>query len=205
MRNDSPNLQVPVGRRFERWIVLDHPAVRTLRGWWWLCRCDCGTERAVRPHHLRGGESRSCGCLQREIAKNNTGQPTHGLSKAPAYRAWAQAKQCCHNPNNPAWPYYGGRGISMALEWREDFTAFYEDVGPRPSSEYRFGRIDNEGDYEPGNVEWRLLRARQSIKRFRKSHLERRSEWLKRMRAKPEPEPGSRRGWWFWRGRRRPQ
>jgi hypothetical protein len=154
--------------------------------------------------------------LQREIVKNNAGRLTHGLSKTPAYKAWAQAKQRCHNPNHPLWPNYGGRGISMAPEWRDDVVAFYDEVGPRPSPEHSLGRIDNDGNYEPGNVEWQLPEVQQNNKRPRKSYRERRSDWWEQVSARPaskeppkEPpkpgEPENRRGWWFWRGRWRPK
>lgn len=81
---------------------------------------------------------------------------SHGMHRTPEYRAWEAAVQRCHNKNNPRYKGYGGRGITMNKEWRSSFTAFYKHVGPRPSKKHSLDRIDNEKNYEPGNVEWAL-------------------------------------------------
>lgn len=78
----------------------------------------------------------------------------HGLCYTPEYRAWAEAIRRCENPRNPGFANYGGRGIKMAPEWRHDFAAFFAHIGPRPGSLYTLDRIDNGGNYEPGNVRW---------------------------------------------------
>ncbi len=70
------------------------------------------------------------------------------------YRAWASMKQRCHNPRTPAYPNYGGRGIEVCQSWRDSFEAFLADVGLRPSPKHSLDRIDNDGNYEPGNVRW---------------------------------------------------
>jgi hypothetical protein len=77
-----------------------------------------------------------------------------GWSKDPEYMAWANAKQRCTNPNNPAWEQYGGRGITMCKEWQTDFKAFLRHIGLRPVPSYSLDRRDNDGNYEPGNVRW---------------------------------------------------
>jgi hypothetical protein len=62
-------------------------------------------------------------------------------------------KQRCCNPNNPGYEYYGGRGITVCKNWRENFEIFYADVGDPPDN-LSFDRIDNNGNYEPGNWRW---------------------------------------------------
>lgn len=62
----------------------------------------------------------------------------------------------CHSPSSKSFADYGGRGISVCPQWRgrEGFIQFVRDAGPRPSRDYQIDRIDNDGNYEPGNVRW---------------------------------------------------
>lgn len=70
------------------------------------------------------------------------------------YGIWAGIIKRCENRNNHAYPRYGGRGIGICAEWRHDFPAFLAHVGPRPSPVHSVDRINNDGNYEPGNVRW---------------------------------------------------
>lgn len=72
------------------------------------------------------------------------------------WRAWSGMKNRCLNPRNKRYPYYGGRGITVCARWRASFEAFLEDVGEPPSPKHTLGRIDNDANYEPGNVRWEL-------------------------------------------------
>jgi len=99
-------------------------------------------------------------------AKGRQGfQKTHGLGKAPEYAIWNGMKQRCYNPNVQSYPRYGGAGVTICDEWREDFTAFYRDMGPRPSPQHSIERRDNSKGYEPSNCHWATLDEQANNKR----------------------------------------
>lgn len=140
-----------VGERYGRWTVLDVALGEDGKGRY-VVRCDCGTERSVSGYTIRSGRSRSCGCLQRELAAERG--RTHGLTGSPEYVSWSSMKARCLNPKNDNYSRYGGRGITVCNEWRDSFEAFLAAVGPKPSPHHTLDRIDVDGNYEPGNVRW---------------------------------------------------
>lgn len=117
----------------------------------WECECDCGAEVTVSSNHLRRKAVLSCGCHRREM------NMTHGLDvggEHPLRSVWRNMKARCANSNSASFELYGGRGIKVCEQWLNNFAAFVADVGPRPSSTHSLDRIDNDGNYEPGNVRW---------------------------------------------------
>ena len=99
----------------------------------------------------------------------------HGGRHTSEYTIWCGIKSRCLNELSPAYHHYGGRGITVCESWRADFSAFMADMGPRPSVHHEVDRIDNDGNYEPGNCRW-VTRAENVNNRRNSAYVEWRGE-----------------------------
>lgn len=155
--------------RFGRLTVLGFAGKRG-RKLYWLCRCDCGTSKEIHGDHLKAGRTRSCGCLNREAQRQSFGKhhgaPADKSQRHPLYSTWCNMKARCYNPSVDAYPYYGGRGIVVADEWRDDFARFAADMGPKPSPGHSIDRINPDGHYGPGNCRWATKSEQSANRRF---------------------------------------
>lgn len=130
-------------------LTLLHP---TKSESFWLCRCDCGVEKEFQVAHVRTGNSKSCGCMRLQLMRE--GNTIHGMSRTIEYSIWGGMIDRCYNPNSGNYRHWGDRGIVVCDRWRDSFEAFLEDMGKRPSPTHSIDRINNDGNYEPGNVRW---------------------------------------------------
>lgn len=152
-----------IGQTFGRLLVIGPSSKRNKSGsTFWQCQCDCGEITDVSKQSLKSGHTQSCGCLRLERCRAKITKHGHNGAKgrSPEYCAWHNAKRRCLLPQHPEYKNYGERGITMCFDWVNNFSSFIAHIGPRPSNKHTLDRIDNDGNYEPGNVRW-VLRAAQ--------------------------------------------
>lgn len=119
----------------------------------WQCRCDCGRKSIVSSKDLNSGNTKSCGCYRKNFAV------THGATAEsdPDYELWKSMKKRCTNTRDRYYHRYGGRGIKVFSIWLHDFGAFRAYIRTLPhygEPGYTLDRIENSGNYEPGNLKW---------------------------------------------------
>lgn len=133
------------------------------RGKTWECLCDCGKQYFVRSDCLKDGNTRSCGCLAKDLLKKRITK--HGMSKTLIYKCWTEMIQRCENPNDIGYEWYGARGIKVCERWKK-FENFYADVGDPPKGMTLDRWPDNDGDYEPTNFCWATPKMQATNRRF---------------------------------------
>jgi hypothetical protein len=143
------------GERYGRLLILAHAGTIPGSCSVWLCECECGGRLVVRLSGLLG-RTRSCGCLQRQRGQERgRANRTHGEGKGtPEYRAWLGMKSRCLNTSDRGFVDYGRRGIEVWEPWINDYPGFLAYIGRKPSPKHSLDRIDNDGNYEPGNIRW---------------------------------------------------
>lgn len=137
------------------------------------CICECGNECDKSVIELKHRKNPNCGCL-----KDNKKKTEYGI--------WCEIKKRCFNKNSHAYDRYGGRGITMYKPWADSFKEFYmwikENIGLRPGPEYSIDRINNNGNYEPGNIRWATVQMQNCNTRKNKFTLNDVSKLRKRYR-----------------------
>ena len=120
----------------------------------WACKCECGNMINVIQKNLTNGNTKSCGCLIKEIAHKRKKEYDH---KERLYVLWIGIKQRCYNPNNISYKWYGAKGVNVCSEWQRDYLAFrewmlnngYDETLPRGIQ--TIDRINFKEGYSPEN------------------------------------------------------
>jgi len=122
-------------------------------------QCVCGTIKIIRDNMVKSGNTKSCGCLWREMM-NQTGENAiafkhgHKINRkvTPEYHSWYNMKSRCYNPNYRNYKYWGGKGIKVCKRWFK-FENFLKDMGMRPPNT-SLDRIDGTKNYCKSNCRW---------------------------------------------------
>jgi hypothetical protein len=149
------------GRRFGNLEVIGRGDAKGRSGLFWECTCDCGLAYVVRSDNLISGRTTRCRPCSNAALPGRT--PVHGLSHTSTWWSWMKMKERCTKSTDKRWNGYGGRGITYCERW-EQFSNFLADMGIKPEG-MSLDRIDNDGDYEPGNCRWTDIHTQNNNRR----------------------------------------
>ncbi|MBO5259973.1 MAG: hypothetical protein J6B26_06295 [Agathobacter sp.] len=152
-----------IDKKFGRLQVIEEAKKRGNKRMW-KCRCDCGNITIVATNTLKSGHTTSCGCLRTE--KRPEFHKVHGMTKTRLYKIWVNMKQRCYIEENEQYPNYGGRGIEVCEEWRNDFQSFYNwAIANGYQDDLSIDRKNPDGHYEPSNCRWATMKEQQNNRR----------------------------------------
>lgn len=167
--------KISEGRRYGNLVALEFSGRDRWRAALWRFRCDCGNDSYVaRIDQVQRGVIQACGCKRQEWLHSQEQRGvkhghTAGGKRTSEYVSWRGMLDRCHRPTTVNYVRYGGRGIKVCEQWLQ-FEHFLADMGKKPSRFHTVDRIDNDGNYEPGNCRWQHPRQ-QNRNRVNNRHV----------------------------------
>lgn len=140
-------------QKYGRLTVLERVKLPNQSNAYCKCLCECGNIKTIRETHLKSGKIKSCGCLRAEMSSKRL--KTHGDRRARLYSIWTNMKTRCSNPNAINYHLYGGRGIIVCHEWKNNYGAFRDWAFTNGYADnLTIDRKDNDKGYYPENCRW---------------------------------------------------
>lgn len=119
----------------------------------WNCICDCGKQVVICGDSLKRGLTKSCGCLNSKAVTERSSK--HGESRTRLYHIWQGMIYRCENPNATGFEHWGGKGVSVCAEWRNNYENFRDwAMANGYLDDLEIDRINPNGNYEPRNCQW---------------------------------------------------
>lgn len=158
-----------IGKKYGRLTIIEIQRVKGGKALA-ICECDCGNTKTTQYTNLLNNRTKSCGCYSDECRKNKVNKHyKHNMSKDRLYHIWGSMKGRCYNSKMRNYKNYGGRGITVCDEWRNDFLKFKEWALKNGYNEcLSIDRIDVNGNYEPSNCRWVTWKVQNWNKRTNK-------------------------------------